>query len=211
MRDCPVSRSQQQRDVLFFVSTYMMCVVKILIDFRIRIFDLEWSGSWGFRCLLKVADVPTHKLPPEGCGTSWYRMQSSSENREERYQRLFGFEKDENGKEAWKKEMQKNEALLKIYKGSHNLAASGKASSLKSLIDSGTDINEQDAQGDTFLHLAVRNKQKNLYEKLIQWGCKLEIKNSKGEFPLDGITDPKEQDSLRKLAPADTELCPTCW
>ena len=92
------------------------------------------------------------------------------ETREARYKGLFGFVKDENGKELWKKEMQKNDALLQIYKGSHVLASSGKASSLKSLLDCGTDINEQDENGDTFLHLAIRNKQKNLYEKLIQWG-----------------------------------------
>ena len=50
------------------------------------------------------------------------------ETREARYKGLFGFVKDENGKELWKKEMQKNDALLQIYKGSHILASSGKAS-----------------------------------------------------------------------------------
>ena len=92
-----------------------------------------------------------------------------TETREARYQRIYGFKTDENGKEIWKKEMQKNNALLQIYKGSHILASSGKASSLKSLLDCGTDINEQDENGDTFLHLAIRNKQRNLYEKLVQW------------------------------------------
>ena len=134
-----------------------------------------------------------------------------TETREARYQRLFGFEKDENGKEIWKKELQKNDALLQIYKGSHILASSGKASSLKSLLDCGTDINEQDENGDTFLHLSMRNKQKNLYEKLIQWGCKLDVKNSRGEYALDSITDPVEQENLRKLSPDNTDICPSCW
>ena len=137
-------------------------------------------------------------------------MMSSSETKEERFQRLFGCEKDENGKEAWKKELQKNEALLKIYKGSHTLAAAGKASSLKSLLDSGTDIDEQDSEGNTFLHLAVMNKQRNMCEKLIQWGCKLDVRNAKGYYPLDGLS-PEDQECLRKLAPAETDLCPTCW
>jgi ankyrin repeat protein len=102
----------------------------------------------------------------------------------------------------WKVMMKQNETLLKHYQGAHNLAVEGKTKCLESLIESGTDINEYDESGNTFLHLACAANKRICYETLVQKGASLSIKNAEGQYALDFL-DAAEAEKLRSMAPRE--------
>ena len=53
------------------------------------------------------------------------------------------------------------------------------------MILKGSDINKQNVDGDTPLHLAVRNKNMKIIKILLDHKAKLDIPNKEGEIPFD--------------------------
>jgi len=56
----------------------------------------------------------------------------------------------------------------------------GKFAAIKSLVESGVDLNDVDAGGDTALHVAIADGQYNTAVLLLNRGCSLEIRNRDG-------------------------------
>jgi Ankyrin repeats (many copies) len=131
------------------------------------------------------------------------------ETKEERFKRLFGCSTEKSpenprGDEFWKVKMKHHDLMLSTpkIKSTHELARQGKTSSLKGLIAAGTDIDELDESGNTFLHIACSMKRRPMYEQLVQMGASLSIKNAEGQYALDFL-DAEEAEKLRSMAPRE--------
>ena len=58
-------------------------------------------------------------------------------------------------------------------------------SELKDLIDSGLNINEQDEEGNTYLHYCIKSGNSEMVKILCQSGANIELKNIYGKSPVD--------------------------
>ena len=57
------------------------------------------------------------------------------------------------------------------------------------LLELGADVNAVNKDNITAIHIALKNKRLQIAKALIQAGAKLDIKNNKGEIPLDYVND----------------------
>ncbi|CAL1299963.1 unnamed protein product [Larinioides sclopetarius] len=69
----------------------------------------------------------------------------------------------------------------------HIAAEEGHTDTVKFLLDEGADINAQDCNGDTALHLSSLNVRKEVVQLLIERKADILIKNNSGTFPLERI------------------------
>ena len=58
----------------------------------------------------------------------------------------------------------------------------------------GGDVNIQDSGGDTLLHIAAKEGKEELLDTLLAYGADTQIRNTKGETPMDEL----EVRSLRR-------------
>jgi pectate lyase len=88
----------------------------------------------------------------------------------------------------------------------HGAASLGVSDKVKAFIKNGVDVNEEDAQGMTPLHLAVQGGHREIVEFLLSQGADVNAKNNEGKTPLELALSERQHDIESLLVEAGADI-----